>query len=141
MNNPLKSIVIEGLIEQDDLKHHLCSDYFQLHSGLWEIAINSVAFTTLAPNNKDFIFQISSNLVQGDKFNKGKLTRFNVVLQQFKIGKDIQKDIVVFPTPLWFLINQSPSDHFSIFLSEWPTNKKLPNKILVAVNILFRRVI
>jgi hypothetical protein len=140
MTNPLKSILIEGLLEQEDLKHYLCPDYFQLHSGLWEIAVGSIAFTALE-NTTDYIFHISSNLVQGDKIINGHLRRFNIVLQQFKISKNIDKDLFVYQKPLWFLINQSPSDNFSLFLSEWPNSTKRPKNILLAINILLRRVV
>lgn len=143
MNNPLKAIIVEGLIEQEEITYHLCPDYFKLQSGLWEIAINSVAFTFLTDNTKDYIFNISSNLVQGDKIEKGKLTRFNVVLQQIKIEKNIEKHIIRFQTPLWFLVNHSPNDYLSIFLKEWPTPMKKSKdlKMVLAVNVLFRRIL
>jgi hypothetical protein len=142
MNNPLKAIVIEGLIEQEDIKHQRCPDYFQLNSGLWALALGSVAFSTLSANRKDFIFNISSNLVQGDKLKNGNLSRFNVVLQQFKIGEEDEKQIIIFHTPLWFIVNQSPSEYCSFLLNEWPSSKnKRPKNILIALKILFRRLV
>jgi hypothetical protein len=140
MNNPLKSIVLEGTVQQPELVHRLCSDYFQLQSGIWEIAINSVSLSHFV--SEDYIFTISTNLVQGDRIVQGHLKRFNVSLYQFKLSKDIQKEVIR-TLPLWFIINNISSEYFYIFIQEWPkpVNPKRPKDIHLAVNVLFRRLL
>lgn len=140
MNNPLKSILVEGSAEQIELNHRICTDYFCLQLGIWEIAINSVLLNHTV--DRDYIFTISTNLVQGHQYILGKLKLVNTNLYQFKVSKDVQYEVIN-TTPLWFIINNASSEHFTLFLNEWPkpVNKKRPKNIVLGINTLFRRII
>lgn len=143
MNNPLKSILLNGALSRGEIDYKICPEYFQLQSGIWETAIHSVSIKHVL--TKDYIFNISSNLVLGDKYEFGKLIRFNVILNQFKINKDIKTEVIYNKNPTWFLVNNSASEHFSIFFNEWPTNPNpkrdhLQNTI-IGVTVLFRRLV
>jgi len=143
MTNPLKSVLIDGSLSSGEITFKLCPEYFQLQSGIWEIAIHSVSVNH--PSTRDYIFNISSNLVLGFKYEFGKLKRFQVILNQFKINSQIGMEVISNKNPLWFLINNSTSEHFSIFINEWPTNpnprpQDLAN-FFVGITVLFRRVI
>lgn len=143
MNNPLKSILIEGTLTSGEIMHKLCPDYFQIQAGIWEVAIHSVSIEQAL--DKDYIFNISSDLVLKDEYKLGKLQRSKVILNQFKINKDVQKEVIYNINPLWFLINNGNCEHFTIFFKEWPTNLNTKPKDLmpaiVGITMLFRRVI
>lgn len=142
MNNPLKSITIEGNLFNQELNFKICQDYFQLQNGIWEIAISSISISLIEELKKDYIIQISCNCVQGHKISKGQLKKYHVELQQFKISKDLKKNVVNFNPPIWYIVNNSIGDYFTIYFKEWPmpVEKKITKNILVAANVLFRRI-
>lgn len=140
MNNPLKSLLIEGTLGSREIYYKLCSEYLQIQTGIWQIAIYSVSiFHSL---DEDYIFNISSDLVIGHKYQTGKLKRFEVVLNQFKINKNIHKEIILNTNPSWFIINNVSCEHLTIYFDEWPktpTPKKL-SSALIGVTVNFQRL-
>ena len=140
MNNPLKSLLIEGTLGSRDVNFKISSEYLQLQTGIWQIAIPSVAvFHSLT---EDYIFNISSDLVIGHKYQVGKLKRFEVILNQIKISKDIHKEVIVNKNPTWFIINNASCEHISIYFDEWPNTPtpEVLNDVLIAVTVNFQRL-
>jgi len=141
--NPLKSILLEGALSVGEIVHKLCPEYFQIQSGIWQVAVHSVSINHSL--QRDYIFNITSTLVFGDKNHMGKLKRFQVVLNQFKINKNIGLEVIYNQNPSWFLINNTASEYFSVFINEWPTVVKPdPQKLMgaiVGVTLMFRRLV
>lgn len=142
MNNPLKSIVIEGDLGLGEIQYKLCPDYLNVHQGIWEIAVYNIATTQIGVLDKDYIFQISCNFVQGHMFNKGQLSKVNVTLCQFMCEKNTPKFVEINNPPLWFVVNNSTSDYLSLTIKEWPRPviKIKSKRVIVAVTILLRRL-
>lgn len=140
MNNPVKAVLIEATFGTRETLYKHCPEYFRLQTGVWQIAIKSVSiYHTLT---EDHIYNITSDLVNGHKFQGGKLKQIEVVLGQFKINKDISKEVIVNPNPTWFIINNYSSDNVFFYLDEWPKRPvpKTNNSALVGITVLFQRL-
>lgn len=142
MNNPLKSIIVEGDLILQEIHFKICPDYFQLQNGIWEIAFSNLSVSLMDTLTKDYIIQMSCNCVQGHKISDRQLKKYPVELQQFKVSKDLSKNVINFNPPLWYVVNNSIGDYLTIYFKEWPTqvDRQITKHILVAVNVLFRRI-
>jgi len=143
MNNPLKSIFISGDASSNDIQYKLCADYFQLQYGTWETAISDVCFTCLKPVEKDSIFNLSTNLVQGHSLSHSKrLCKDNIILATIHFKKDKEKSVFNAPVLKWFVINNIPNDYLKIDVKQWPQKVvSMPNTVLLSVSLLFRRIV
>lgn len=140
MNNPVKAVLIEATFGTRETFYKHCPEYFQLQTGVWQIAIKSVSiYHSLT---EDYIYNITSDLVHGHKFQGGTLKEIKVILSQFKITKDIYKEVIVNPNPTWFIINNYSSDDVYFYLDEWPTRPvpKIHTSALIGITVLFQRL-
>jgi len=147
MNNPLKSITIRGDLSNKNIKYMLCPDYLQLQFGTWEISISDVLFycpTTEEPirlQNSIFL-ELSSNVVQGHSFSLSRrLCKENIILTTVLFDNE-KKLSIIKPNVRWFIVNNTPSDYLVIFINQWPKRTVIESgKVLLSVNILFRRIV
>ena len=144
MNNPLKSITVVGDITHiKELSYKLCPDYFDINSGVWEVALSDIALSFTGSGVLfDSVYEVSSNLVQGFYYPEKKtLTKNNVILGRFQVFSDRLKLLANFGSPKWFVVNNQPSE-IKLFFKRWPEKKSLSEPgFQVSVNLLLRRVL
>lgn len=141
MNNPLKSITINGELKRLELSSKICFNYCSLNQGIWEIAISDLSYSSIVPLPKNLIIQISSNLVNGYAFSETNSLIFkNITMQTFEILESQIQGVIYF-SPRWYTINNL-NENIAIYLKPWPTNNVIiPNDFKLACTILLKRLV
>jgi len=141
-HNPLKSVLIDGLLYDKQLSTKISLEYFQIYCGVWRVAVSDLRFSFLETIDKDTCFEIRSNIVQSLVISeRGGLKKEGVCLQTFQCLKKNPSIVFHFPNLQWFIISD-PDECISINISKWPSEtSNVPKKIKISIRLLFERIV
>lgn len=157
LNNPLKTVLIEGVLTinksrtavlsiKSTLEVRLALDYLDIRIGTWSVALKDVIILS-SKKPKRLLRQflnVSINIVDGKKLNSNHCVQnFNPPIQRIEYNSSSEK-FTTFHEILWYTIN-CPTTLLEIYFEFWPELKpediedeKLELKVFAT--LLFRRM-
>ena len=118
IQNPTKTILLEGNLKDGAISVNLCKDYIDIYTGTWNIAVKDLSFISVSESK--YFFNITSNLIFGQFRNKGnRLEELEVPIQRFYLEVAPNEQKFVKLDLLWFTVNR-PNERIILNFNLWP---------------------
>ena len=118
IQNPTKTILLEGNLKDGAISVTLCKDYIDIYTGTWNIALKDVSCITVSESK--YFFNITSNLIFGQIKNKdNRLEEIEVPIQRFYLEVAANKQKFVKFDLLWVTVNR-PNERITLKFNLWP---------------------
>ncbi len=118
IQNPTKTILLEGNLKDGTISVTLCKDYIDIFTGTWNIALKDLSCVTVSESK--YFFNITSNLIFGQIKNKdNRLEEIEVPIQRFYLEAAANKQKFVKFDLLWVTVNR-PNERITLKFNLWP---------------------